>query len=69
MHGIQIMVPYMENTALAVLGRWFHEYLDAFKHTYPTSCAIYDNSYEQLLGFLATPTEQHELDEFIHTCR
>lgn len=25
MHDIQIMVPYLENTAQAVLGRWFHE--------------------------------------------
>lgn len=69
MHDIQIMVPYLENTAQAVLGRWFHEGLDAFEHTCPTGRTIYDSSYEQLLGFLAAPTEQHGLDEFIHTCR
>ncbi|MBF4190063.1 hypothetical protein ISX56_27105, partial [Serratia ureilytica] len=25
------MVPYLEHTAQAVLGRWFHEGLDAFE--------------------------------------
>ncbi|NIG98062.1 MAG: hypothetical protein G5701_01660 [Serratia symbiotica] len=43
--------------------------LDAFEHTCPTGHTIYDSSYEQLLGFLAAPTEQHGLDEFIHICR
>lgn len=69
MHDIQIMVPYLENTAQAVLGLWFHEGLDAFEHTCPTGRTIYDSSYEQLLNFLAAPTEQHGLDEFIHICR
>ncbi|CAI1692233.1 RNA polymerase-associated protein RapA [Serratia entomophila] len=69
MHDIQIMVPYLENTAQAVLGRWFHEGLDAFEHTCPTGRTIYDSSYEQLIGYLAAPTEQEGLDEFIHACR
>lgn len=68
-HDIQIMVPYLENTAQAVLGRWLHEGLDSFEHTCPSGRTIYDSSYEQLLGFLAAPTEQHGLDEFIHICR
>jgi ATP-dependent helicase HepA len=69
MHDIQIMVPYLENTAQAVLGRWYHEGLDAFEHTCPTGRPIYDSSYEQLIAFLAAPTEQEGLDEFIHHCR
>jgi ATP-dependent helicase HepA len=69
MHDIQIMVPYLENTAQAVLGRWFHEGLDAFEHTCPTGRTIYDSGYEQLIAFLASPTEQEGLDEFIHACR
>ncbi len=68
MHDIQIMVPYLENTAQAVLGRWFHEGLDAFEHTCPTGRPIYDSCYEQLIGYLAAPTEQEGLDEFIHAC-
>ncbi|MDQ9606447.1 RNA polymerase-associated protein RapA [Serratia marcescens] len=69
MHDIQIMVPYLEHTAQAVLGRWFHEGLDAFEHTCPTGRTIYDNCYEQLIGYLAAPTEQEGFDEFIHACR
>ncbi|MGL6018364.1 MAG: RNA polymerase-associated protein RapA [Gibbsiella quercinecans] len=68
-HDIQIMVPYLENTAQAVLGRWYHEGLDAFEHTCPTGRTIYDSSYEQLITFLAAPTEQEGFDDFIHACR
>lgn len=66
---IQIMVPYLENTAQAVLVRWYHEGLDAFEHTCPTGRTIYDTGYQTLIGYLATPNEQEGLDEFIHTCR
>lgn len=68
MHDIQIMVPYLENTAQAVLGRWFHEGLDAFEQTCPTGRAIYDSRYEQLIGYLVAPNGQTDLDEFIHSC-
>ncbi|CNH83087.1 RNA polymerase-associated protein RapA [Yersinia pekkanenii] len=66
---IQIMVPYLENTAQAILVRWYHEGLDAFEHTCPTGRTIYDSGYQELIGYLATPSEQAGLDEFIHTCR
>jgi ATP-dependent helicase HepA len=68
-HEIQIMVPYLEQTAQAILVRWYHEGLDAFEHTCPTGRPIYDSSYQQLIGFLATPNEQEGLNEFIHECR
>ncbi|CNB68787.1 RNA polymerase-associated protein RapA [Yersinia ruckeri] len=66
---IQIMVPYLENTAQAVLVRWYHEGLDAFEHTCPTGRTIYDSAYQELIGYLATPAEQEGLDEFIQNCR
>ena len=66
---IQIMVPYLEQTAQAVLIRWYHDGLDAFEHTCPTGRAIYDKHYEQLIGFLATPSDQEGLPEFVHQCR
>ncbi|MFC3396702.1 RNA polymerase-associated protein RapA [Brenneria rubrifaciens] len=66
---IQILIPYMENTAQAILVRWFHEGLDAFEHTCPTGRAIYDAHYTQLIERLLTPGEQQGLDEFIHRCR
>ncbi|BFI63642.1 RNA polymerase-binding ATPase [Yersinia pseudotuberculosis] len=66
---IQIMVPYLEDTAQAILVRWYHEGLDAFEHTCPTGRTIYDSSYQELISYLATPSEQEGLDEFIHACR
>lgn len=58
MHDIQIMVPYLENTVQAVLGRWFHEGLDAFEHTCPIGRTIYDSSYESsyLASWLRPPS-------------
>lgn len=66
---IQIMVPYLENTAQAMLVRWYHEGLDAFEHTCPTGRTIYDAHHAQLIERLTTVGEQQGLDEFIHTCR
>lgn len=39
---IQVLVPYLGNTAQALLVRWYHEGLDAFEHTCPTGHTIYD---------------------------
>ncbi|WP_233978404.1 RNA polymerase-associated protein RapA [Pectobacterium versatile] len=66
---IQIMVPYLENTAQALLVRWYHEGLDAFEHTCPTGRTIYDAHHAQLIERLTTVGEQQGLDEFIHVCR
>ncbi|PWC15673.1 RNA polymerase-associated protein RapA [Brenneria roseae subsp. americana] len=66
---IQILIPYLENTAQALLVRWYHEGLDAFEHTCPTGRTIYDAHYTQLIERLLTPGEQAGLDEFIHACR
>lgn len=66
---ISIHVPYLENTAQAVLLRWYNEGLDAFEHTCPTGRAIYDKYYQPLLQFMAEPTISEGFDEFIKTCR
>ncbi|MEL7628114.1 RNA polymerase-associated protein RapA [Pectobacterium aroidearum] len=66
---IQILVPYLENTAQAMLVRWYHEGLDAFEHTCPTGRTIYDAHHAQLIERLTIVGEQQGLDEFIHTCR
>ncbi|PKH22642.1 RNA polymerase-associated protein RapA [Enterobacterales bacterium CwR94] len=68
-HDIQILVPYLEKTAQSVLVRWYHEGLDAFEHTCPTGRTLYDNVYQQLIGFLASPENQEGLDDFIVQCR
>lgn len=66
---IQILVPYLENTAQALLVRWYHEGLDAFEHTCPTGRAIYDAHYAQLIERLTAPGEQQGLDDLIRACR
>ncbi|MFS2222978.1 RNA polymerase-associated protein RapA [Pantoea sp. B65] len=68
-HDIQIMVPYLEKTAQAVLVSWYHAGLDAFEHTCPTGRAIYDSVYQQLIEYLAAPENPQGLEEFIHQCR
>jgi len=65
MHDIQILVPWLEKTAQAVLLRWYHEGLDAFEHTCPTGRTIYDSEYSKLIEYLAAPENPQGLDEFI----
>ncbi|NIF22471.1 RNA polymerase-associated protein RapA [Candidatus Pantoea multigeneris] len=69
MRDIEIMVPWLEKTAQAVLLRWYHEGLDAFEHTCPTGRTIYDSVYGQLIEYLAAPENPEGLDEFITGCR
>lgn len=66
---IQVLVPYLENTAQALLVRWYHEGLDAFEHTCPTGRTIYDAHYSTLIERLSAPGESDGLDEFIRACR
>lgn len=69
MHDIQILVPWLEKTAQAVLLRWYHEGLDAFEHTCPTGRTIYDSEYSKLIEYLAAPENPQGLDEFITVSR
>lgn len=69
LHDIQILVPWLEKTAQAVLLRWYHEGLDAFEHTCPTGRTIYDQQYNQLIEYLAAPENPEGLDTFIAESR
>ncbi|MCF1265108.1 RNA polymerase-associated protein RapA [Morganella morganii] len=66
---IQISIPYLENTAQAVLLRWFHEGLEAFEYTCPTGRTIYDRYYDRLISLMANPADLSSFDEFIAECR
>src|SRR5690606_34913785 len=68
-HDIQIIVPYLEHTAQAVLIRWFHEGLDAFEDTGSTVRAVYDTVHDELMGYMAEPLAQERLDDFSHGSR
>ncbi len=62
-------MPWLEQTAQAVLLRWYHEGLDAFEHTCPTGRTIYDSVHSQLIGYLAAPENSEGFDAFITDCR
>lgn len=66
---IHIMVPYLEDTAQAILIRWFHEGLDAFEHTCPTGRPVYDAVHDDLMGYLSEPSKQEGFDDFIARSR
>lgn len=52
---INIHVPYLENTAQAVLFRWYHEGLDAFEHTCPAGLNVYQKVEDTLIEALYQP--------------
>ena len=39
---IQIHVPYLENSALAVMFHWYHEGLNAFEKTCPAGQTVFE---------------------------
>jgi ATP-dependent helicase HepA len=45
---INIIVPYFESSAQAVMTQWYHLGLDAFEHTCPTGHAVYTEMEKQL---------------------
>ncbi len=54
---IRIHVPYLENSAQAILFRWYHEGLQAFEHTCPAGQSVFTAVQESLLEAL------HQLDD------
>ncbi|QOJ22256.1 MAG: RNA polymerase-associated protein RapA [Gammaproteobacteria bacterium] len=49
---IQIHVPYLENSALAVMFHWYHEGLNAFEKTCPAGQTVFVKVEEQLIAAL-----------------
>lgn len=68
-HDIQISVPYLENSAQAVLLKWYHEGLDAFEHTCATGRTLYERVQQQLISYLSNPHNLQGLETFIQQCR
>ncbi len=52
---IRIHVPYAPGSAREVLFRWYHEGLDAFRHTCPAGHQVYQNLHHELERQLADP--------------
>ena len=67
---IQIHVPYLEQTAQAVLFRWYHEGLSAFEHTCPAGHTLFVEVESALLSLLtASSPDAAELDALIAETR
>ncbi|MEE9303438.1 MAG: RNA polymerase-associated protein RapA [Thiotrichaceae bacterium] len=52
---INIHIPYLKNTAQAVLFQWIHEGLQAFEHTCPAAHILFKQQKDTLLTALDTP--------------
>lgn len=57
---IQIHVPYLENSALAVMFHWYHEGLNAFEKTCPAGQTVFVKVEEQLITALHQRQTQAE---------
>jgi len=67
---IQIHVPYLDQTAQAILFRWYHEGLSAFEHTCPAGHTIYVQVESALLSLLtAAQQDTDELDALVAETR
>ncbi len=78
---ITIHVPYLQDSAQAVMYRWLHHGLNAFEHPCPAGAAIFDQMQSRLLDALAEPQADiesllsatqirlHELEEALHKGR
>ncbi len=52
---IKIHIPYLKNTAQAVLFQWIHEGLQAFEHTCPAAHILFKQQKSKLLSALEAP--------------
>jgi ATP-dependent helicase HepA len=67
---IRIHVPYLDNSAQAILFRWYHEGLAAFEHTCPAGQSVFEQVQDALLEALHQAGEALEdLDTLISTTR
>ena len=68
-HTVQIHVPVLEQTAGAVLLRWFHEGLDAFESVFPAGRILFDEFEQPLRECLAAPAGTTAIDQLVAATR
>jgi len=78
---IQLHIPYLDNSAQAIMAHWYHEGLNAFEHTCPAGHSVYVQLNAELVtalhnsdskpGALIEQTSKlhHELNEALHKGR
>ena len=66
---IQIHVPYLEDSAQAIMAHWYHDGLSAFEHTCPAGHAVFVKVSAMLTHALLHNTSKDELDKLIDTSK
>lgn len=66
---IQIHVPYIENSAQAVLFEWYHRGLDAFEHTCPAGHNVYVQVEDELINVLCGNDNSKEIEALIEATK
>ena len=63
---IKIHVPYLENTAAALLFRWYHDGLNAFENTSATGATLFGQFKDELMRFiLQKSVPESEWNQFL----
>ncbi|NMH60351.1 RNA polymerase-associated protein RapA [Alteromonas ponticola] len=62
---VQIHVPYLTGSAQHVLLDWYHQGLDAFRHTCPTGSGVFEEVSEALLTACHSPADTHLSEQLI----
>jgi len=66
---IQIHVPYIENSAQAVLFEWYHRGLDAFEHTCPAGHNVYVQVEDELADVLFGNDRNNEIEALVESSK
>ncbi|HEB86407.1 MAG TPA: RNA polymerase-associated protein RapA [Gammaproteobacteria bacterium] len=56
-HAIQILVPFIKDSAQAIMLDWYHQGIDAFNHTCPAGQNVYQQVETDLLRLLQQPQD------------
>ncbi len=66
-HDIQIHIPYLQGGASEYLYRWYHEGLNAFRHSFSAGLAVYNFFEKNLQPWLAetTPTDESTFEALL----
>lgn len=64
-NDVQIHIPYYEDSAQAILLRWFDEGINAFRHTCPAGQALFTQFEDTLVGLLLDGADEEVFENLI----
>ncbi|WP_370059927.1 RNA polymerase-associated protein RapA [Neptunomonas phycophila] len=65
-HDVQIHVPFYENSAQAVLLRWFDEGINAFRHTCPAGRELFQQFEDMITSLIMDGVDEDAFEELIN---